>query len=261
MERGIYDQNYWNRKIVKGIRSIYTQYILDHCSKRGGKWASDVSSRIVGDISDLHAADARYHKNCYRAFFTNRQSAPTENRYGKDVDQPINKLIKAVQDDQEKIWTSVELQEMYELEGGKNLSCGTLISELEECLGSDIVVMSCNGYATQIAHRKEAAKLFRTAAKSSDLDEDELWIRRIGKRIKQECLAIHYDSFHYTVNANKKIASESVSETLERLLAAISVKLETPSLTALLVGNMITAAVTYSPASSFSSADETQNRE
>lgn len=81
----------------------YTQYILDHCSKRGGKWASDVSSRIVGDISDLHAADARYHKNCYRAFFTNRQSAPTENRYGKDVDQPINKLIKAVQDDQEKI--------------------------------------------------------------------------------------------------------------------------------------------------------------
>jgi len=77
---------------------------------------------------------------------------------------------------------------MYELEGGKNLSRGTLISELEECLGSDIVVMSCHGYATQIAHRKEAAKHFRTAAKSSDL-----WIRRIGKRIKQECLAIHYD--------------------------------------------------------------------
>ena len=168
----------------------------------------------------------------------------TENRHGKDVDQPFNKLMKAVQDDHEKIWTAVELQEMYELKGGKNLSRGTLISELEECLGSDIVVMSCNGYVTQIGHRNAAAKLFRTAAKSSDLEEDELWIRRIGKRIKQECLAIHYDSFHYTVNANKEIAFESVSETLERLLAAISVKLESPSLTALLIRNMITAAVT-----------------
>ena len=67
-----------------------------------------------------------------RVFFTNRQSAATENRYGKDVDQPFNKIMKAVQDDHEKIWTSVELQEMYELEGGKNLSRGTLISELEE---------------------------------------------------------------------------------------------------------------------------------
>jgi len=51
----------------------YTQYMLDHCSKRGDKWASDVSSRIVGAISDLHAADARYRKKCYSAFFTNRQ--------------------------------------------------------------------------------------------------------------------------------------------------------------------------------------------
>ena len=51
--------------------------------------------------------------------------------------------------------------------------------------------MSCNGYATQIGHRKAAAKLFRTAAKSSDLEEDELWIRRIGKRIKQELSLIH----------------------------------------------------------------------
>lgn len=104
--------------------------------------------------------------------------------------------------------------------------------------------MSCDGYATQIAHRKVAAKPFKTAAENSDLEEAELWIRRIGKRIKQECLAIHYDSFHYTVNINEEIASESVSETLERLLAAISGRLESPSLTTLLVGNMVTATVT-----------------
>jgi len=72
--------------------------------------------------------------------------------------------MKAVQDDHEKIWTAVELQEMYELKGGKNLSRGTLISELEECLGSDIVVMSCNGYATQIG-QKSSCKTFQDSSK------------------------------------------------------------------------------------------------
>ena len=40
----------------------YKQNILDKCSERGDQWAEDVCLCIEGAVSDLHAAEARYHR-------------------------------------------------------------------------------------------------------------------------------------------------------------------------------------------------------
>ena len=50
----------------------YKQNILDKYSERDDQWAQDVRLRIDGAVSDLHAAEARYHKYCMATFFNNR---------------------------------------------------------------------------------------------------------------------------------------------------------------------------------------------
>ena len=50
----------------------YKQYLLEKCNGRGDHWADNVSGRIQGTLSDLHAEDARYHRDCMSRFFANR---------------------------------------------------------------------------------------------------------------------------------------------------------------------------------------------
>ena len=49
--------------------------IKQKCHERGDKWASDILDRLADlavRASDLHAADARYHRDCYTRFFHDR---------------------------------------------------------------------------------------------------------------------------------------------------------------------------------------------
>ena len=52
----------------------YKQYILDLSNQRGDEWGNEVHVWVEGAISDLHAAEARYHVDCYSRFVTNRLS-------------------------------------------------------------------------------------------------------------------------------------------------------------------------------------------
>jgi len=46
----------------------YKEYLLEKCNSRNDHWANEVQSRIEGAVSDLHAVDARYHKDCMSLF-------------------------------------------------------------------------------------------------------------------------------------------------------------------------------------------------
>ncbi len=50
----------------------FKQTILKKCQVRQDKLANDVRGRVEGEISDLHAADARYHKDCMNNFMSPR---------------------------------------------------------------------------------------------------------------------------------------------------------------------------------------------
>ena len=39
----------------------FKQEILKVCQTRGDKWAEEIRVRVHGAVSDLHAANARYH--------------------------------------------------------------------------------------------------------------------------------------------------------------------------------------------------------
>ena len=45
-------------------RQSFREAILEACGSRKDEWARQVEVRIMGAVSDLHAADARYHDDC-----------------------------------------------------------------------------------------------------------------------------------------------------------------------------------------------------
>ena len=53
--------------------------ILKQCNIRADKWAEEVNLRVIGAPADLHASNARYHKDCLTRFFSFR-CAPGESK-------------------------------------------------------------------------------------------------------------------------------------------------------------------------------------
>ena len=55
-----------------GTKTATKQEILEKCDERNDEWASQVRVGVCGAVSDLHAADARYHKSCCAIFMSPR---------------------------------------------------------------------------------------------------------------------------------------------------------------------------------------------
>ena len=104
----------------KGDNKSLKQSLLDICDCRDDDCASTVRLRI----SDLHAADARYHVTCRYSFTGLRavETAPHSKTTSKSVDAAFNSLIQTVKEDLARVWNSVELFNLYVEYGGNNLS-------------------------------------------------------------------------------------------------------------------------------------------
>ena len=65
----------------------------------------DVAFRTNLAVSDLHAADARYRRDCIAKIFTNRPSESS----AETCDCALDKLVTQMLSDCSHIWNSVEL--------------------------------------------------------------------------------------------------------------------------------------------------------
>ena len=130
--------------------------ILRIRSKRNDSWAEDVMIRVHGAQSDLHAADARYHKSCLSRFFSGRQVP------GQDKAQPRNsetaepknisgfkRLFVVMKNERSKIWNSAELQQRYVEITGSNVKRANLLKMLTDH-SDELVVLSASGYRNMI---------------------------------------------------------------------------------------------------------------
>lgn len=90
--------------------------ILHKCDERNDKWASEVRLRVAGAVSDLHAADARYHVDC-RTRFTSQRSVSAAVNVNQtkleEVDQALACIIRILEEDLSRTWNSVELYDIY----------------------------------------------------------------------------------------------------------------------------------------------------
>ena len=71
--------------------------MLQCCDARGDPWGEEMRIRLEGCVSDLHAAGARYHKDCYSAFY-NLQGKPSSSIKGRPSTSSSNQHEQAFLD-------------------------------------------------------------------------------------------------------------------------------------------------------------------
>lgn len=126
--------------------TLLKEKILESCDGRNDEWGTDV--RIETAVSDLHAADARYHVTCRRHFFGKRYQSDNGGNFTtetSETDNALTSLIAEMQSDSSRIWNSVELFTCYRGFGGTKLSRKHLMEHLSSHFGDDLLLLTSPG--------------------------------------------------------------------------------------------------------------------
>ena len=200
---------------------------------------------MSGAQSDLHAADAQYHADCYRNFVnpTNVKVAAKSSQKEPANDPALNALITEMSSNKSRIWNSLETEDSYASYGGTALSRRTLTDKLLNHFGDDLLLLKGNGVAHIFLFRSKAPHLLKLADKIEDTDFD---LKSIAKTIKKECSERSVDRDTYKTRLYAEDTTEACSDTPLKLLAKLSPKLDHTN-TALLIGNIITSVITNKP--------------
>ena len=216
--------------------------LLEVCGKRKDAVSKSVQHRLQGTISDLHAADARYHVECRQRLFQFRSLPGQAGRSSEDTDEdpPFTSVVEKMTPDRSKMWNDVELFALYTDLNGNKLSRRTLIRQLQQTFGSDLLVLSSTGIADIIAFRSCASQTLRLV--NDDEDDMESIAVKACKQIIQDVKNIDMDKGHYNISINRDMIKESVRDFLLMLLAKVSPKLDN-TLPALLIGSIVTSTL------------------
>ena len=108
---------------------------------------------MAGVLTDLHAADVRYHVDCKASFMCTRsiqaashQSSITAST-DKLVDRAFNTIIEYVAANKTMVHNSIDLYNKYVQEGGNILSRRQLITNTKETFENDLIALSSPGIA------------------------------------------------------------------------------------------------------------------
>ena len=92
--------------------------ILTRAHERNDAWGREVANRTNLAVCDLHAADARYHRDCLAKCFTNKPSAD----YNTEVcDSALDELLVQMSFNFARTWNSIEIYSLYSELGGTKL--------------------------------------------------------------------------------------------------------------------------------------------
>ena len=223
----------------------YKQFILNVCDKRCDTLGETVRQRVLGAVSDLHAADARCHNACRSKFISERNIGYSGGKPNKSIqDSAFQDVCSKMLENPHKTWNSVELFAVYVEAGGSSISRKTLFNKLSEHFRETVVILSSPGFANVMGFRKELGKSLNLV-KNTD-DDLEQAVNTVASQISLECLAHKKKRDRYNINIDKQLANESVSDTVALLLTKISNKFN-DSLSQVLIGNIITSVVCCQP--------------
>lgn len=211
------------RTVERPGMKTFKEAIEHKCAERNDAWADAVMGRLAGVHSDLHAADAQYHKDCYSKFMNLRnQSAQQESKRcpNPDEDKALKMTINIMNQDKSHVWTSVELYDLYI---GFDVPHATLsrrqfISNLLKYMGSEVIEMKIEGCASLIGFREQLPyKLIQTEEASDDVD----WL---VETIVEECKSIpitrdFYDLGQFTQESSLKLTSPTLLSLISKLVS------------------------------------------
>ena len=194
--------------------------------------------RVQAAISDLHAADAMYHRDCLQTFKSLRHLDSAQSATDSDEDVAFVKVIDSMTSDKSKIWNAVELDEIYRSHGGTLLSHRPLVEKLSDELGSDLLVLSGVGVANILVFRNRASTHFKLVR--DDEDDIDQAIHKLSNVVVKESEQLKQNNSTYDTRIDLEDALATCSLTLLRFLSRVSSKLD-GNLPAAMIGNMITS--------------------
>lgn len=227
-------------------RQTFRDRLLEICDQRNDAWSIEVRLRLSDDraVSDLHAADARYHDNCRKKFirevYKSKRGAENE-----DIDDAFKHLIQTVVADKNQMWTSIELDEVYRSHGGK-LCRKMLLDKVTRYLKNEVMVLNSPGIASILVFKSHADSVLRIQNVDVEVEKDcdDEAVRTVAKQVISEIKDISFDKGSYDGRMNISVAKGDVSPTFSKLLSLIEPKTLNPNaLPSLLIGNMVTAHV------------------
>ena len=230
IERDKKQPNRWRRAVlcrtadaIPGLKS-FKQRILDVCERRNDNIANQVRLHVEGAVSDLHAADARYHVDCLASFTCPNSIKAARNAADRkttvEADNAFSSLIEEMSKDRSRYWNSVQLFHQYELFGGRFLSRRSLLSKIKSHFLDDIAILSSNGLSSVVVFKKDASTMLNLVSDTDD-DLEDMSIECLSKVIVNEVKQIKYDQSWYDIRITKDDMSKNVSKTLMDLLAAL----------------------------------------
>ncbi len=156
--------------------------ILQVCEERNDTWAKEVEFRILSALSDLHSVDARYHRSCKPAFMCHGAiHRDCNNDVSKDI--PFENIVHIMNSDRQKLWSSVEIYNMYADFDGTKLQQRSLVEAISKYFGDQILVLSGKGIASLIVFRFRAAELVQL---DDETDLDDGTIKAVAKQWRKD---------------------------------------------------------------------------
>ena len=150
------------------IRSL-RDAIYDTCERRSDDQSEQVRVRMAGVLSDLHAADVRYHVDCRASFMSPRsiKAAARQSYTDQLVDTALNSVSMYMASNKTITYSSVDLYDKYVEEGGQELSRRQLVTSIIDKFG-DVIALSSPGIATLLTFKATAAKMFHMIPDDTD---------------------------------------------------------------------------------------------
>lgn len=224
----------------------YKEFLLERCAVRNDEWGNEVRIRLEGAL-DLHAADARYHRDCMCSFMAMRNIQSTGRQQETDVTDPgLDAVFQFMLENKNSHWNTVELYDVYSSFSTIQQSRKTVIEKVKQHFADDVIILSSPGYASIVVFRNSASfvlKMVKDDKAHDDLEHSKI---QVARAIEQECKDMKCNRMHYDLHIDKDKMDETVSPTLSSLLSLISPKMNR-TLAAAMVGNIVTSQVTNQP--------------
>ena len=106
---------------IQKAGKISKDFILKICDIRCDTWSADVKFRVNSALSDLHAADARYHQDCKTLFLHLKYVDLLAQKSYETLANPAHDYLKFTiksKQHEKEMWNSVEIYNMYSEKGG-----------------------------------------------------------------------------------------------------------------------------------------------
>ena len=193
--------------------------ILDKCAERGDALASEVRIRVLGAPSDLHAADAQYHKDCYYKFMPARNVQAAKVRHESDYSENFKNLIDCMNNEPNHVWTTVELHQRYKDLGEETLTRKQLVSKIQDHFGESLVKLDISGCASLLCFKDHLPGYLPLIKVNNS--EETVVNAKIKDKIVSECMELpKMDDYDIGQFVKSKVV-ECTSPTLLSLVSSL----------------------------------------